>query len=124
MEYVFDIKNARHYRFPTHVNDLIVDRADAATSEVFMVVLEPGESAPLHIHDDTEQIFYVLEGRGVLTVGTEEETIEAVPGMWSGSRPPHGTGSRRSANRCGILRWTVFSGEDRQMSRRGMIMSR
>jgi quercetin dioxygenase-like cupin family protein len=80
MEYVFDIKNARHYRFPTHVNDLIVDRADAATSEVFMVVLEPGESAPLHIHDDTEQIFYVLEGHGLLTIGTEEETMQAVPG--------------------------------------------
>ena len=79
MEYVFDTNNARHYRFPTHVNDLIVDRADAATSEVFMVVLEPGESAPLHIHDDTEQIFYVLEGIGILTIGTEGKTMQVMP---------------------------------------------
>ena len=80
MEYIFDTENARHYRFPTHVNDLVIDRADAATSEVFMVVLEPGESAPLHLHDDTEQIFYVLEGNGVLTIGTEGSTCQAGPG--------------------------------------------
>ena len=71
MEYVFDSENTRHYRFPTHANDLVIDRADAATSEVFIVILEPGESAPLHIHDDTEQIFYMLEGNGVLTIGTD-----------------------------------------------------
>ena len=35
-----------------------------ATTEVFIVVLEPGEAPPLHQHDDTEQIFYVMEGSG------------------------------------------------------------
>ena len=33
-----------------------------------MVVLKPGQAPPLHVHGDTEQLFYVLEGEGVLTI--------------------------------------------------------
>jgi quercetin dioxygenase-like cupin family protein len=70
-KFVFSTKTTVHYRFPTHVNDLVMDRAEAETSEVFLVVLEPGEGPPLHVHNDTEQIFYILEGAGVLQVGEE-----------------------------------------------------
>jgi quercetin dioxygenase-like cupin family protein len=72
-KYVFSTSDTVHYSFPTHVNDLVLDRADAETSEVFIVVLEPGEGPPLHAHDDTEQIFFVLDGRGVLQVGEARE---------------------------------------------------
>jgi mannose-6-phosphate isomerase-like protein (cupin superfamily) len=75
-KYVFSASETVRYRFPTHVNDLVMDRADAETSEVFIVVLQPGEGPPLHAHDDTEQIFYVLDGAGVLEIG---ETREAHP---------------------------------------------
>lgn len=71
-QFVFSTQRTKHYRFPTHVNDLVLDRADAQTSEVFVVVLEPGEAPPLHKHDDTEQIFYILEGEGVLRIGVEQ----------------------------------------------------
>jgi mannose-6-phosphate isomerase-like protein (cupin superfamily) len=69
--YVFDTREVARYRFPTHTNDLIMDRGEAAASEAFYVILEPGESPPLHVHEDAEQVFYVLEGKGVLTVGRE-----------------------------------------------------
>jgi mannose-6-phosphate isomerase-like protein (cupin superfamily) len=69
MQFVFPTSKVKRYRFPTHINDLVVDRADAATSEVFVVVLHPGEAPPLHKHDDTEQIFYVLDGAGALSIG-------------------------------------------------------
>lgn len=72
MRFVFSTAEVKRYRFPTHINDLVVDRADAQTSEVFVVVLEPGEAPPLHQHDDTEQVFYILEGEGVLRTGVEE----------------------------------------------------
>jgi len=72
--YVFSTTETVHYRFPTHVNDLVMDRAEADTSEVFVVVLEPGEGPPRHLHHDTEQIFYVLEGSGVLEIGEGLET--------------------------------------------------
>ena len=79
-KFVYDSNTVIHYRFPTHSNDLVIDRSEAATSEVFIVVLEPGEAPPLHKHDDTEQIFYLLEGTGVLTIGETGKTFPVRPG--------------------------------------------
>lgn len=79
-KFVFSTKETVHYRFPTHVNDLVMDRSQAATSEVFIVVLEPGEAPPLHVHDDTEQIFYVLQGAGLLQIGESAERHAVRPG--------------------------------------------
>ena len=73
MKYVFSTNDTIRYRFPTHTNDLVMDRSEAETSEAFMVVLEPGEAPPLHSHDDTEQVFYVIRGVGVLHIGTSEQ---------------------------------------------------
>lgn len=80
MQYIFSTHQVQHYRFPTHTNDVVLDRADAQTSEVFIVALEPGEAPPLHKHDDTEQIFYILEGNGRLTIDGEPETFDVAPG--------------------------------------------
>jgi len=80
MAYVFDTASFRHYRFPTHTNDLVVDRSQTTVSEVFIVVLEYGEAPPPHKHDDTEQVFYILEGEGTLTIGEEQQTFQVKPG--------------------------------------------
>jgi quercetin dioxygenase-like cupin family protein len=72
-QFVFDTRAVRRYRFPTHTNDLIMDRAEATASEAFYVVLEPGEAVPLHIHLGVEQVFYILEGEAELIVGLETE---------------------------------------------------
>ncbi len=79
-QYVFTTQNTKRYRFPTHINDLVMDRSQATSSEVFVVVLEPGEAPPLHQHPDTEQIFYVLHGHGQLTIGGQAETFAVAPG--------------------------------------------
>ena len=71
MRYVFDTTQTTRYRFPTHTNELVMDRSEAEASEVFMVVLEPGEAPPLHAHDDTEQVFYVTSGTGTLQIGPD-----------------------------------------------------
>ncbi len=62
------------------MNDLVLDRTEAATTEVFIVVLEPGEAPPLHQHDDTEQIFYIMEGSGTLTIGDPAQQFDVKPG--------------------------------------------
>ncbi len=80
MQFVFDTENPTRYRFPTHVNDLVMDRADATTSEAFITVLAPGEAPPLHQHHDTEQVFYVLEGTGRLETGEELRAQDVQPG--------------------------------------------
>jgi quercetin dioxygenase-like cupin family protein len=80
MQFVFPTSEVQRYQFPTHINDLVVDRADAKTSEVFVVVIEPGKAPPLHQHDDTEQIFYMLKGRGVLSIGANRKKYPVAPG--------------------------------------------
>ena len=80
MRFVFPTSQTKRYRFPTHVNDLVVDRADSETSEVFIVILRPDEAPPLHKHDDTEQVFYILEGNGVLRTGRSEKRFAVCVG--------------------------------------------
>lgn len=80
MKFIFPTSKTKHYRFPTHTNNLVLDRAYAETSEVFVVVLEPGEAPPFHKHDDTEQIFYILEGRGLLRVAAKKQLMPVRPG--------------------------------------------
>ena len=79
-QYVFSTSDTTRYRFPTHTNDLVMDRSEAEASEAFMVVLEPGEAPPLHQHDDTEQIFYIIRGTGRLHIGAEELLFAVGPG--------------------------------------------
>jgi quercetin dioxygenase-like cupin family protein len=75
--YVFSTRDTIRYRFPPdrhgvgiHTNYLILDRSDAVTSEAFWTVLEPGQSPPVHVHPEVEQLLYVTEGAGELTVGS------------------------------------------------------
>jgi mannose-6-phosphate isomerase-like protein (cupin superfamily) len=100
-QYVFDTRHAVRYRFPTHTNDLIMDRRDAAASEAFFVILEPDEAPPLHVHEDAEQVFYILEGEGRMTVGRDRpDAVELRVGDFVRTPPgtPHAvlnTGSSR-----------------------------
>ena len=81
MNYVFSTTDTIVYRFPTHVNELVLDRSESTVTEVFIVVLEPGEAPPLHIHPDTEQVFYILEGTAELSIGSETaQTFRVKPG--------------------------------------------
>ena len=38
---------------------------------------QPGQSQKVHSHDGSDKIYYVLEGRGRVTVGTEERELGA-----------------------------------------------
>lgn len=80
MRFVFPTSSVTRYRLPTHINDLVVDRSESETSEVFVVVIEPGSAPPPHQHDDTEQVFYVLEGKGTLRIGAEKSEHTVSPG--------------------------------------------
>jgi mannose-6-phosphate isomerase-like protein (cupin superfamily) len=79
-QYVFSTENLKRYKFPTHINDLVVDRAQASHSEVFMVLVEPGKSVHHHKHDDTEQIFFMIRGTGILSIGEEKKEYSLKPG--------------------------------------------
>ena len=77
---IFDTRNIKRYKFPTHINDLIIDRTQASCCEVFMVEVEPGKSVHHHKHDDAEQIFYIIKGAGILLTGKEKKEFHIKPG--------------------------------------------
>jgi len=81
-QYVFGAREAVRYRFPTHTNDLLMDRADGVAAEAFFVILEPGEAPPFHVHPDAEQVFFVIEGEADMTVRAPggDETVALRPG--------------------------------------------
>jgi len=37
--------------------------------------LLPGESIPLHFHPDCEELYYVISGYGIMTIGDEKKEI-------------------------------------------------
>lgn len=80
MRYVFHTEHPKRYRFPTHINDLVMDRSEATCTEVFIVVLGPGQAPPVHQHDDFEQVYYVLHGHGRLEIGPDSEAHLVKPG--------------------------------------------
>ena len=79
-QYVFGTDKLTRYQFPTHLADLVVDRAQASCSEVFIVVIRPTHASPRHRHDDMEQIFYVLEGKGTVIIGDDKKEFPIKPG--------------------------------------------
>ncbi len=42
---------------------------------VYDTSLEPGQSIELHFHPDFEELYYVLSGYGIMTIGEEEQEI-------------------------------------------------
>ena len=79
-QFVFGTEKLKRYHFPTHINDLVIDRAQSLFSEVFVVVIEPNHAPPYHKHDENEQIFYVISGTGVLTIGDNKDQFSVKPG--------------------------------------------
>ena len=79
MKYVFDTKKGKRYEFPTHINEIVVDRSESKMAEVFVVIVEPGKAVHYHAHDDCEQIFYIVEGEGVLVIGPDKKEYDVKP---------------------------------------------
>ena len=51
-------------------------------------VLEPGKVIESHI-DPYEEIYYLLQGRGVMTVGNEQQKVAAGDAVWLPYGLPH-----------------------------------
>jgi quercetin dioxygenase-like cupin family protein len=61
----------------------------SATFTVSEVVLEPGLAGEWHRHPEAEQALVVFEGRGVVSVGSEIETLEPLKGIRVAAGLPH-----------------------------------
>jgi mannose-6-phosphate isomerase-like protein (cupin superfamily) len=57
----------------------LIDRTTSAISKCSLAeeVLPPGRSVTPHHHLETEEIYYILEGSGLMTVGEESKEVSA-----------------------------------------------
>lgn len=57
----------------------LIDRTNSDVTQCSLAEewLPPGFAVTLHHHNQLEEIYYLLEGRGLMTVGTEEREVGA-----------------------------------------------
>lgn len=78
---VYGTHKTEGYYFPTHDNLLVMDRSNAEVAEAFIVQIAPNKHSHRHIHNDTEQIFYILSGQGRFDIerGGKKESLRLKP---------------------------------------------
>ena len=60
--------------------------------------LLPGQSQKVHAHEDSDKVYYVLEGTGRFTVGEEEEDLGAGYAVIARAGEPHGVRNETGEN--------------------------
>ena len=62
-----------------------------------LYALEPGQAQKVHTHDEQDKIYVVLEGRGRITVGADDETLEAGEAIVAPAGTAHGVANDSGA---------------------------
>jgi mannose-6-phosphate isomerase-like protein (cupin superfamily) len=52
--------------------------------------LEPGQTQSIHVHEGADKFYFVLEGRGHFTIGTEQTDADAGVMVIAPASVPHG----------------------------------
>ena len=55
-----------------------------------MYCLLPGQSQKVHAHEDSDKVYYVIEGSGLFTVGGEEQTLDPGNAVMAHAGESHG----------------------------------
>ena len=56
--------------------------------------LQPGQAQRVHSHGDSDKVYYVLQGRATIQVGTEERDLLAGTAVLAPAGEPHGVANR------------------------------
>lgn len=68
----------------------LAGRAQGMSCTSSMSVLEPGAGAPLHVHDDADEVLIILEGVFEFRLGEEKRLVEANHTVSIPAGTPHG----------------------------------
>lgn len=57
----------------------LIDRTTSSITQCSLAEerLEPGQDVTPHFHRETEEVYYIIEGEGVMTVGSEKRGVSA-----------------------------------------------
>ncbi|MCK5671249.1 cupin domain-containing protein [Candidatus Bathyarchaeota archaeon] len=54
------------------------------------VLIKPGTTNQMHVHDDQEQVYFVQQGEGVIQIGEETADVKAGDSIFLPVGVPHG----------------------------------
>ncbi len=54
------------------------------------VLIKPGTTNEMHVHENQEQVYFVLQGGGIIHVGDEESEVKAGDVIFLPAKIPHG----------------------------------
>lgn len=54
------------------------------------VLIKPGTTNQMHVHDDQEQVYFILQGSGIVQVGDETTEVKAGDSIFLPASVPHG----------------------------------
>ena len=54
------------------------------------VLIKQGTTNQMHVHDDQEQVYFVLQGGGIIQVGEETKQVGAGDAVFLPAKIPHG----------------------------------
>jgi quercetin dioxygenase-like cupin family protein len=54
------------------------------------VLIKPGTTNQMHVHNDQEQVYFVMQGGGVIQVGEEKKRVTSGDAIFLPAAIPHG----------------------------------
>ncbi|WP_312340160.1 cupin domain-containing protein [Anaerospora hongkongensis] len=75
--------------------------------DVGLLLYAPGQNTPEHIHPDMDEVFYIVEGSGVLTINGQEFGLEEKDIILSPRGEGHGF-QNRGPNNLVVLQVKIF----------------
>ena len=70
ISHIWDAPGEKHLK-----EKLLFDRDVTETIALGRVTVEPGGSTPVGFHDDEEEVYVILKGKALLTIGDEQQAV-------------------------------------------------
>src|SRR5579884_3502252 len=55
-----------------------------------LLCYEPGQATPVHHHPQQDEVFYIIEGNGIISIGSEQSPVVANSLYFVPAQSPHG----------------------------------
>ena len=76
--------------FVKHIeNGLDLSGIAASVTAIYDTRLEPGQDIPSHFHPDSEEVYYILSGYGIMTIDEERKEISRGDVVYIPQLMPH-----------------------------------
>lgn len=86
-----DINDGKYYDFGSNATILLLERNETNRVELALIKWPEGSKGAMVAHKDKEQIFFVTEGEGEVTIGDETEVVKPGQLVFVPRNTPHTT---------------------------------